>query len=80
MIFKLIDQGQPSLYNDLNENSKYYGNAQIQIHEFKIKYKRRGVDQPSLYINSDWDERSESGRRLKRDSLFLHREKCGKKY
>lgn len=63
---RLIDKGQPSIYNDLNENSKYYGNAQIQIHEFKIKYKRRGVDQPSLYINSDWDERSESGRRLKR--------------
>ena len=77
---RLIDQGQPSLYNDLNENSKYYKNAQIQIHEYKIKYKRRGFDQPSLNINSDWDERSESGRRLKRLTFFSTGKSVARKY
>ena len=77
---RLIDQGQPSIYNDLNENSKYYKNAQIQIHEYKIKYKHRGVDQPSPYINSDWDERSESGRRLKRLTFFSTGKSVARKY
>ena len=63
-----------------NENSKYYGNAQIQIREYKIKYKRRGFDQPSLYINSDWDERSESGRRLKRLTFFSTGKSVARKY